>query len=52
MASRGWSLACLRDSGISDRHGVPARVTWDWDGFAEAQAHYADIGLAPPVSAP
>ena len=20
---------------------------WDWDGFAEAQAHYADLGLAP-----
>ena len=27
-------------------------VAWDWDGFAEAQAHYAGIGLAPPVSAP
>jgi uncharacterized protein YndB with AHSA1/START domain len=22
-------------------------VAWDWDGFAEAQAHYAKIGLAP-----
>jgi hypothetical protein len=27
-------------------------VAWDWDGFAEAQAYYADIGLAPPVNAP
>ena len=27
-------------------------VAWDWDGFAEAQAHYAGIGLAPPVDAP
>jgi uncharacterized protein YndB with AHSA1/START domain len=27
-------------------------IAWDWDGFAEAQAHYASIGLAPPVSAP
>ena len=26
-------------------------VAWDWDGFAEAQAHYASIGLAPPVDA-
>ena len=25
-------------------------VPWDWDGFAAAQAHYATIGLAPPVS--
>jgi len=25
-------------------------VAWDWDGFAEAQAHYASIGLAPPVT--
>ena len=24
-------------------------VAWDWDGFAAAQAHYAGIGLAPPV---
>jgi uncharacterized protein YndB with AHSA1/START domain len=24
-------------------------VPWDWDGFAEAQAHYAGIGLAAPV---
>ena len=24
-------------------------VAWDWDDFSEAQAHYADIGLAPPV---
>ncbi len=24
-------------------------VPWDWDGFAEAQAHYAGVGLAPPV---
>jgi uncharacterized protein YndB with AHSA1/START domain len=27
-------------------------IAWDWDGFADAQAHYASIGLAPPVSAP
>ena len=27
-------------------------VAWDWDGFAEAQAHYASIGLAPPIDAP
>ena len=27
-------------------------VAWDWDGFADAQAHYAGIGLAPPVDAP
>ncbi len=26
-------------------------VACDWDGFAEAQAHYATIGLAPPVDA-
>lgn len=26
-------------------------VAWDWDGFAVAQAHYASIGLAPPVEA-
>lgn len=26
-------------------------IAWDWDGFAEAQAHYASIGLAPPVDA-
>ena len=26
-------------------------VPWDWDGFAEARAHYASIGLAPPVDA-
>ena len=24
---------------------------WDWDAFAEAQDHYAGIGLAPPVGA-
>jgi hypothetical protein len=24
-------------------------IAWDWDGFAEAQAHYASVGLAPPV---
>jgi uncharacterized protein YndB with AHSA1/START domain len=30
--------------------GLP-RV-WDWDGFAETQAHYAGIGLAPPVNTP
>lgn len=27
-------------------------VAWDWDGFAHAQAHYASVGLAPPVDAP
>ena len=27
-------------------------VAWDWDGFAEAQAHYASIGLASPANAP
>ena len=27
-------------------------VAWDWDGFAEAQAHYAALGLAPPPDAP
>ena len=26
-------------------------VAWDWDGFAEAQAHYASVDLAPPVTA-
>ena len=25
-------------------------VAWDWDGFAEAQGHYAALGIAPPVS--
>jgi uncharacterized protein YndB with AHSA1/START domain len=25
-------------------------VAWDWDAFAEAQAHYASLGLAPPVA--
>ena len=24
---------------------------WDWDAFAVAQAHYADLGLAAPVDA-
>lgn len=27
-------------------------VAWDWDGFARARAHYAGIGLAPPIDAP
>jgi uncharacterized protein YndB with AHSA1/START domain len=27
-------------------------VEWDWDDFADAQVHYAAIGLAPPVPAP
>jgi len=27
------------------------QVAWDWDRFAEAQAHYAGLGLAPPVDA-
>jgi hypothetical protein len=26
-------------------------IAWDWDGFAEAQAQYASVGLAPPVDA-
>jgi uncharacterized protein YndB with AHSA1/START domain len=30
--------------------GAPA--PWDWDGFAEAQSHYAALGFAPPVAAP
>lgn len=24
-------------------------VDWDWDAFAEAQAHYSTLGFAPPV---
>jgi uncharacterized protein YndB with AHSA1/START domain len=28
--------------------GTP--IAWDWDGFAEAQAHYATLGLAGAVS--
>jgi uncharacterized protein YndB with AHSA1/START domain len=24
-------------------------VAWDWDAFAESQAQYASIGIAPPV---
>lgn len=27
-------------------------VPWDWDGFAHAQARYAELGLAPRVEAP
>ena len=27
-------------------------IAWDWDGFADTQAHYATMGFAPPVSAP
>lgn len=27
-------------------------VAWDWDDFADAQANYATVGLAPPVNAP
>lgn len=27
-------------------------VAWDGDDFARAQAHYASVGLAPPVDAP
>jgi uncharacterized protein YndB with AHSA1/START domain len=26
-------------------------VAWDWDDFAEAQTHYAGMGLAPPANA-
>ena len=26
-------------------------VAWDWDAFAEAQAHYAALGLAAPIDA-
>jgi uncharacterized protein YndB with AHSA1/START domain len=29
--------------------GQPVR--WDWDAFAESQAHYATLGLAPAVDA-
>ena len=29
-----------------------APTAWDWDAFAESQAQYASIGLAPPLSAP
>jgi uncharacterized protein YndB with AHSA1/START domain len=25
-------------------------IAWDWAAFADAQAHYAEIGLAPPPS--
>jgi uncharacterized protein YndB with AHSA1/START domain len=25
-------------------------IPWDWDGFAESQAQYAQLGLAPQVS--
>jgi len=25
-------------------------IAWDWDAFADAQAHYADAGLAPAVT--
>jgi len=27
-------------------------IAWDWGGFADAQAGYANIGLAPSVNAP
>jgi hypothetical protein len=27
-------------------------VPWDWDAFAEAQTHYAGVGLAAPLSTP
>lgn len=27
-------------------------IAWDWDAFADAQVHYADMGLAPPAEAP
>lgn len=30
--------------------GTP--VPWDWDEFAVAQAHYSELGLAPPVVPP
>lgn len=26
-------------------------VEWDWEAFAEAQAAYAEVGIAPPVQA-
>jgi uncharacterized protein YndB with AHSA1/START domain len=26
-------------------------IAWDWDGFAEAQTHYAALGFAPEVDA-
>ena len=25
-------------------------IAWDWDGFADAQAHYASVGFAPATS--
>lgn len=30
--------------------GTP--IAWDWDGFAETQAGYASVGLAPSATAP
>jgi uncharacterized protein YndB with AHSA1/START domain len=24
-------------------------IEWDWDAFAEAQTHYAELGFAPPL---
>jgi hypothetical protein len=39
------SLACLEPC----LAGRP--VAWDWDGFADAQSHYASLGLAPAASA-
>lgn len=40
--SLGRLLPCLE--------GRP--IPWDWDAFAVAQAHYADLGVAPPVDTP
>jgi uncharacterized protein YndB with AHSA1/START domain len=28
-----------------------APIPWNWDGFADTQAGYAELGLAPPVAA-
>ena len=53
-ASYDGALERTADGGIIrfERHlPYPVRDVWDRDGFAEAQAHYASIGLAPPVDA-
>lgn len=49
-----WWLPFDADITVDLREGgqlAGRPVAWDWDGFAEAQAHYANIGLAPPVDA-
>ena len=44
----GLHASLARLGPLLDGRAVP----WDWDGFAEAQARYARVGLAPPVEAP